>query len=304
MSIQNIVFLAKNFSELSGLLTTFGFEECFHKTDASIRLYRQQKLSITVKIAETLSEQDLVACHGTFIQEAWLHSKTSKHLNIDDLGVILRCVTSEEMNTLDECFSSPKIRRAPSLLSHLDHIAINIEASSLETISKKLMNKFDFTPLNPQHIQGSKTSFTCSAFQFKNEDVFIVLNTSHDPKSQIQTFIDRHKGPGVQHLAFHTKTLERCIPIFKKQGIPFIDVPEAYYDELEKTGVSKMDCYDLQEASLLLEESPLYDGHLKQTFTKDLVGPIFFEFISRDNLNGFGEKNITALFKAVESSEL
>lgn len=285
-------------------MAVFGFEECQHKTDAKIRLYRQQNLLITVKIAVTPAENDLVNCHGSFIQEAWFLSNTPKTVNIEGLGVVLRCITPQEKKAFEEGFSTPSIRRAPSLLSHLDHIAVNIESSWLDRISKNLTNNFDFVQLDPQYIQGAKTSFTCSAFQLRGEDTFLVLNTSNDPDSQIQSFIDRHRGPGVQHLAFHTKNLERVIPIFKKQDIPFIDIPNTYYKDLQATGVSEKECHALKEASLLFEKNSFHDGHLKQTFTKDLIGPIFFEFISRENLNGFGEKNITALFKAVESATM
>lgn len=301
MSIQNIVFLAKNNSEFSKLMSIFGFEECLHKTDSTIRLYRQHNLLISVKGAVTPFEKELVTRHGSFIQEAWFLSTVSKIVAIDGLGVTLRCITSQEKKAFEEDFLSPNVRRTPSLLSHLDHIAVNIESSSLDRISKDLLINFDFFPIESKYIQGLKTSFTCSSFQFRGEDTFLVLNTSDDPASQIQSFINRHQGPGVQHLAFHTNSLQRVIPIFKKQGVPFIDIPDAYYRELKATGIPEKEYLALQKASLLLEKSSFRDGHLKQTFTKDLIGPIFFEFISRENINGFGEKNITALFKAVES---
>jgi 4-hydroxyphenylpyruvate dioxygenase len=45
------------------------------------------------------------------------------------------------------------------------------------------------------------------------------------------------------------------------------------------------------------------EGYLLQIFTKNLIGPIFFELISRRNHTGFGEGNFQALFDAIERDQ-
>jgi 4-hydroxyphenylpyruvate dioxygenase len=45
------------------------------------------------------------------------------------------------------------------------------------------------------------------------------------------------------------------------------------------------------------------EGYLLQLFTKNLIGPIFFEFIQRKNHFGFGEGNFQALFEAIERDQ-
>ena len=45
------------------------------------------------------------------------------------------------------------------------------------------------------------------------------------------------------------------------------------------------------------------DGYLLQIFTKNVIGPIFFEIIQRKNHDGFGEGNFQALFDAIEEDQ-
>ena len=43
---------------------------------------------------------------------------------------------------------------------------------------------------------------------------------------------------------------------------------------------------------------------LMQIFSQLMVGPVFFEFIQRKGDEGFGEGNITALFKSMEEDQI
>ena len=45
------------------------------------------------------------------------------------------------------------------------------------------------------------------------------------------------------------------------------------------------------------------DGYLLQIFTRNVIGPIFFEIIQRNNHAGFGEGNFGALFRSVERDQ-
>ena len=44
-------------------------------------------------------------------------------------------------------------------------------------------------------------------------------------------------------------------------------------------------------------------GYLLQIFTKNLIGPIFFEIIQRKGHDGFGNGNFQALFDAIERDQ-
>jgi 4-hydroxyphenylpyruvate dioxygenase len=45
-------------------------------------------------------------------------------------------------------------------------------------------------------------------------------------------------------------------------------------------------------------------GILLQIFTKNVIGPIFFEIIERKGNEGFGEGNFRALFESIELDQM
>ena len=45
------------------------------------------------------------------------------------------------------------------------------------------------------------------------------------------------------------------------------------------------------------------EGYLLQIFTKNIIGPIFFEIIQRKNHKSFGEGNFGALFRSIEREQ-
>ena len=50
----------------------------------------------------------------------------------------------------------------------------------------------------------------------------------------------------------------------------------------------------------ILIDGSAKDGILLQIFTKNAIGPIFFEIIQRKGNEGFGEGNFKALFESIE----
>ena len=56
---------------------------------------------------------------------------------------------------------------------------------------------------------------------------------------------------------------------------------------------------ELQRRSILIDGS-VASGILLQIFTKNAIGPIFFEIIQRKGNDGFGEGNFQALFESIE----
>ena len=89
---------------------------------------------------------------------------------------------------------------------------------------------------------------------------------------------------------------------------PFLTVPDSYYDELRqklaKSPVNvKEDMDTLQKLKILVD----YDdnGYLLQIFTKPMQDrpTLFYEFIQRQNHDGFGAGNFKALFEAIEREQ-
>jgi 4-hydroxyphenylpyruvate dioxygenase len=62
---------------------------------------------------------------------------------------------------------------------------------------------------------------------------------------------------------------------------------------------------ELQKRSILVDGAPTEgQGLLLQIFTKNVIGPIFFEIIQRKGNEGFGEGNFQALFESIELDQV
>jgi 4-hydroxyphenylpyruvate dioxygenase len=62
---------------------------------------------------------------------------------------------------------------------------------------------------------------------------------------------------------------------------------------------------ELQKRKILIDGAPADDqGLLLQIFTKNVIGPIFFEIIQRKGNEGFGEGNFKALFESLELDQI
>jgi 4-hydroxyphenylpyruvate dioxygenase len=84
--------------------------------------------------------------------------------------------------------------------------------------------------------------------------------------------------------------------------IEFLDTPDTYYTMIpeRKLHVTE-EISDLKDLKILVDGDS--EGYLLQIFTKNLIGPIFYEVIQRKNHFGFGNGNFQALFDAIERDQ-
>ncbi len=127
-------------------------------------------------------------------------------------------------------------------------------------------------------------------------------------KSQIQEYVDYYYGSGVQHIAINIPDIISVIKNLTKRGQQFLNIPDKYYENLRvnlsKSKVNvKEDIDVLQSLKILVD----YDdqGYLLQIFTKPVEDrpTLFYEFIQRENHNGFGAGNFKSLFEAIEREQ-
>ncbi|MEM8715454.1 MAG: 4-hydroxyphenylpyruvate dioxygenase, partial [Cyanobacteria bacterium P01_G01_bin.4] len=88
-------------------------------------------------------------------------------------------------------------------------------------------------------------------------------------------------------------------------GISFQDTPDTYYEMVdERIPHHGEDVSQLRESRILIDSEPEYgEGTLLQIFTKESIGPIFFEYIQRKGNRGFGNGNFQALFESIERDQ-
>jgi 4-hydroxyphenylpyruvate dioxygenase len=139
--------------------------------------------------------------------------------------------------------------------------------------------------------------------QSASNRVIIPINEPTDPKSQIQEFVKRHHGCGVQHIAMSTNNIRESIRVLTAQGINFLRVPDTYYEllpaRIEKGGYKVTESLaELRELGIQVDGDET--GYLLQIFSEDQIGPLFFEIIQRRGNMGFGEGNFQALYDSIE----
>lgn len=195
---------------------------------------------------------------------------------------------------------------SPRFLS-IDHLTNNVPVGKMDYWAEFYSKLFGFTERRYFDIQGLKTGLVSKVMQSPCNSINIPINEpSKDEKgkkSQIQEYLDEYNGAGIQHIAFLTKGIVSTIENLKKQKLEFLDIPSTYYEALKgRLPVIKEDIKDLERNQILADGDET--TYLLQIFTKNVIGPIFFEVIERHGHKGFGEGNFQALFDAMERDQI
>jgi 4-hydroxyphenylpyruvate dioxygenase len=134
----------------------------------------------------------------------------------------------------------------------------------------------------------------------------IPLNESQDEQSQIEEYLRDYKGEGIQHIALGTGDIYQTVDRLTANGVALQDTADAYYDKVDERVPGHGEPLDeLRKCRILIDGAPQQDqGLLLQIFTKNVIGPIFFEIIQRKGNEGFGEGNFKALFESLELDQI
>lgn len=201
--------------------------------------------------------------------------------------------------------SDPKATPLTQRFSRIDHLTNNVAKGEMRRWVNFYKQIFGMEVTRYFDIKGQKTGLESEVVQLANGSVIIPINepAENNSKSQIQEFLDLHKGPGVQHIALMTADITKTVGDLQNRGIKFLKIPKTYYENIPNRP------FKVEEDLALLEKRQLLvdgdnEGYLLQNFTEAYVGPLFFETIQRKNHWGFGEGNFQALFDAIELDQM
>ncbi|MER7434142.1 4-hydroxyphenylpyruvate dioxygenase [Pseudonocardia alni] len=197
------------------------------------------------------------------------------------------------------------------LFQALDHVVGNVEYGRMDSWVDFYHRIMGFT--NMAEFIGDDIATDYSALMSKvvasgNHRVKFPLNEPSPGrrKSQIDEYLDFHRGPGAQHLALATNDILTTVDVLRSRGVEFLDTPDAYYSDPElraRIGSVRVPIAELASRGILVDRDE--DGYLLQIFTKP-VGDrptVFFELIERHGSLGFGKGNFRALFEAIEREQ-
>jgi 4-hydroxyphenylpyruvate dioxygenase len=194
-------------------------------------------------------------------------------------------------------------------LKIVDHLTHNVYRGRMAFWAQFYERLFNFREIRYFDIQGEYTGLTSKAMTAPDGKIRIPLNEESSKGSgQIEEFLMKFNGEGIQHVALLTDDIFATIDKLALAGVPLMSAPnEVYYEMLdERLPGHGQPVSDLQTRGILLDGSTK-DGKprlLLQIFSETLLGPVFFEFIQRKGDDGFGEGNFKALFESIERDQV
>ncbi|MBY0564919.1 MAG: 4-hydroxyphenylpyruvate dioxygenase [Hyphomonadaceae bacterium] len=194
-------------------------------------------------------------------------------------------------------------------LTYLDHLTHNVFRGNMAKWADYYERIFNFREIRYFDIEGKVTGLLSKAMTSPCGKIRIPLNESKGDEGkvdQIQEFLQRYNGEGIQHIAFGCDDLYGVVDRLRARGVELQDTIETYYDLIDKRLPGHGEPIDeLKKRRILVDGAPSQgQGLLLQIFSKDAVGPIFFEFIQRKGNEGFGEGNFKALFESIELDQI
>ena len=185
----------------------------------------------------------------------------------------------------------------------IDHLTNNVSIGEMKTWVDWYATVFEFIVTRHFEITTGRTGLISDVVQSPDHRIKVPVNEATESASQVQEFVNRLKGPGVQHLAFLTTDLVHTLKELRRNEFKFLTVPHTYYEKVPTRvpGVTE-DLKLLEELGILLDGEGA--GYLLQIFSEEILGPFFFEFIQRKGNQGFGEGNFKALFEAIERDQV
>ena len=198
-------------------------------------------------------------------------------------------------------------------LKLVDHLTHNVYRGRMAYWAGFYEKLFNFREIRYFDIQGTHTGLTSKAMTAPDGQIRIPLNEeSSRGAGQIEEFLMKFNGEGIQHVALLTDDLLATIDSLQLAGVPLMSAPNAVYYEMlaERLPGHGQDVAELQTRGILLDGSTdaLKSGGaprlLLQIFSETVLGPVFFEFIQRKGDDGFGEGNFKALFESLERDQI
>jgi 4-hydroxymandelate synthase len=194
----------------------------------------------------------------------------------------------------------------PGRIWLLDHVAILVESGRLADYADFCTAAFGLARYSGEYIEIGDQAMDSIVVRSPSGGItFTILEQDQTKKpGQVEGFIARYGGPGVQHLAFLVDDIVAAVRKFRGRGVEFLHTPAAYYEGLARRlpGIAD-DIADLRATNVLADRDEW--GYLLQLFTRSPYqrNTLFYELVQRRGARGFGTANIRALYEAVERDE-
>lgn len=198
-------------------------------------------------------------------------------------------------------------QRPTGRIEKIDHVAVCLEGGSLDHYADFYNAAFAMARYSSEYVALGGQAMDSIVVRSDSGNVICTLVAPVPGKEpgQLDAFLERNCGPGVQHLAFLVDDIIPAVGAFRDQGAAFLSTPDSYYDALAgRVSDLPAEVAELRAAQVLVDRDEW--GHLLQVFTRSSCerNTLFHELIQRRGSRGFGSANIRALYEAVERDRL
>ena len=181
----------------------------------------------------------------------------------------------------------------------IDHLANHVQQGQLQECAEFYQRTFGFTEAKYFDVSGEHTGMKSLALHSPCGKFSIPISEGVGEKSSINEFVEAFNGSGMQHIALLTENMLGTLRQLQGTSIETLEMYDEYYDDVFTRVTSVDESHaELQKFNVLVDGDD--KGYLLQIFTRNVIGPMCFEFIQRKNNNTFGEGNFQALFRAIE----
>ena len=325
-------------TELRRLFEIMGFKRVRRHRSKDVSLYRQGSINFIVNAEPNSLAQDFARQHGpSAVAMAFRVEDAARALQVaiaQGARVVKSTAGPMELNIpaiegiggsliyLVDRHAGPSIydidfiqepgaskANAGAGLTDIDHLTHNVAKGRMDHFYDFYRRIFNFREHQYFDITGEYTGLTSRALAAPCGKIRIPINESKcdegaDQVDQIQEFIQRYRGEGIQHVALRTADILSTYDQLRANGLKFMTPPpDTYYEMLEERVPGHgQQVAELQKRGILLDGA---NGRfLLQIFTETLIGPIFFEIIDRRGDEGFGQGNFRALFVSMERDQI
>ena len=189
-------------------------------------------------------------------------------------------------------------------LTYIDHLTHNVHRGRMDEWAGFYERLFNFREVRYFDIEGQVTGVKSKAMTSPCGKIRIPINEEGNEKAgQIQEYLDKYQGEGIQHIAMGSKDLMSTVDMMRSKGVKLLSTIDTYYELIDKRIPGHGESVaELQKRGVLVDGKK--GALLLQIFSENQLGPIFFEFIQRKGDDGFGEGNFKALFESMELDQM
>ena len=156
---------------------------------------------------------------------------------------------------------------------YLDHLTHNVYRGNMDKWWAFYRELFNFRQIHFFDIEGKLTGLVSRAITSPCGKIRIPINESTDDRSQIEEYLRKYHGEGIQHIAVGTEAIYDATDRLAANGLDFMPgPPDTYYEKsLERVAGHDEPMERMKRHGILIDGEGVVDGGDDQDPAADLL---------------------------------